>query len=258
MWRDQSGKASALPEGSGFVDCAEEQSTPYIPGEWVANEGAMTEYRCEAATVEGFVQQLAVNYVGNGYFFYVTGVIPEHKDPKAVDRKLILKYRIGISKWARMRRKAQGTANVQYLRHGRFYVLVATHGRHPFFRRESDGGEGDQVKDLRRVPIKFASYSIGYRGGHPHVGIERGTYLDLKSYLLDLALRRPKATLEREFWNLPFEPYAPVRRQLVTMFKGVNERRSVAGLEPLEISCLRLRRRICRPFDLASDEREAA
>jgi hypothetical protein len=210
----------------------------------------MADYRCEAPTVEGFVQQLAVNYVGNGYFFYVTGVIPAHKDPRAVDRKLIAKYRIGISKWARMRRKAQGIANMQYIRHGRFYVLMATHGKHPFFLPEDQGGEGDQVKDLRRAPIKFASYSIGYRGGHTHVAIERGTYLELKSYLLEIALRRPRAVLEREFWGLPFEAYAPVRRQFVTMFKAVNERRSVAGLDGLEISCLRLRRRIFRPFEV--------
>ena len=70
------------------------------------------------------------------------------------------------------------------------------------------------MKDIRRVPVKFGSYaiSIGYRGGHAHVGIERGTYLELKSYLLDLALLRPKAVLEGMFWSLPFEAYAPVRR----------------------------------------------
>ena len=28
-----------------------------------------------------------------------------------------------------------------------------------------------------------------------------------------------RPVLEREFWNLPFEAYAPVRRQFVTMFK---------------------------------------
>ena len=36
-------------------------------------------YRCEAASVEGFIQQLAVSYVAKGYWFYVTGRIPHHK-----------------------------------------------------------------------------------------------------------------------------------------------------------------------------------
>lgn len=31
----------------------------------------------EAISIEGFVQQLAVKLVANGYWFYVTGVVPE-------------------------------------------------------------------------------------------------------------------------------------------------------------------------------------
>ena len=56
------------------------------------------EYRCEATSVAGFVQQLAVAYVGRGYFFYIVGEIPERKDPHAVDEKLIAKYGLGDRK----------------------------------------------------------------------------------------------------------------------------------------------------------------
>ena len=42
----------------------------------------------KTTSVEGFVQQLAVAYVQHGYRFYVTGQIPEDKDPEQVDRKL--------------------------------------------------------------------------------------------------------------------------------------------------------------------------
>ena len=45
----------------------------------------MEGYRCEATTLEGFVQQLAVGYVSRGYWFYVTGFIPAGKDPHDVD-----------------------------------------------------------------------------------------------------------------------------------------------------------------------------
>jgi hypothetical protein len=38
-------------------------------------------YRCEATSVAGFVQQLAVAYVRNGYWFYVQGTIPKRKSP---------------------------------------------------------------------------------------------------------------------------------------------------------------------------------
>ena len=118
------------------------------------------EYRCVATSVEGFVQQLAVAYVTHGYWFYVAGEIPEGKDPAAVDRKIVERYGIAISKWARARRKRQVLANLQYLRYERTFVLVATKGRHDFFERESGS-----VRDIRRVPIKFAGYSIGWRTG---------------------------------------------------------------------------------------------
>lgn len=41
-------------------------------------------YRFEASTIEGFVQQVAVQYFGRGYWFYVSGIVPEGKDPQAV------------------------------------------------------------------------------------------------------------------------------------------------------------------------------
>ena len=40
-------------------------------------------YRCVAASVAGFVQQLAVAYVANGYWFYVTGRVPDGRQPAA-------------------------------------------------------------------------------------------------------------------------------------------------------------------------------
>src|SRR5208337_4535619 len=93
----------------------------------------MSNYHCEATTVEGFIQQLAVCYVGRGYWFYVTGFIPPDKDPRAVDEKLIGRYDIDISKWSRARRKQTGQASVQYLRFRQFFVLLATLGKHRFF-----------------------------------------------------------------------------------------------------------------------------
>jgi hypothetical protein len=84
-----------------------------------SGETAMA-YRYEAKSIDGFVQQLAVSYVANGYFFFVTGVIPEGKNQRHVDEKLIAKYGIDVSKFTRARRKAHGQANVQYLRFGRF------------------------------------------------------------------------------------------------------------------------------------------
>ncbi|MBK8915402.1 MAG: hypothetical protein IPM64_12530 [Phycisphaerales bacterium] len=146
------------------------------------------EYRCVATSVEGFVQQLAVSYITHGYWFYVTGTIPDGKDPAAVDAKLIARYGIAISKWARCRRKKQGLANMQYLRHERFFVLLATKGRHEFFERERAS-----VLDVRRKSIKFAGYCIGCRKGRDgrwHVTVRlAGQILGyLKAQVRDLVL----------------------------------------------------------------------
>src|SRR5262245_46589261 len=117
-------------------------------------------YRSEAASVEGFVQQIACCYLRHGYWWYVAGKIPHDKDPTRVDRKLIEKYCIDVSESTRARRKQLGRANLQYLRLKRFFVLIATKGVHPFFVEEALG-----IRDIRYCPLKIGGYSISYRRG---------------------------------------------------------------------------------------------
>jgi hypothetical protein len=199
-------------------------------------------YRYVATSVGGFVQQLAVAYVARRYHFYSAAFVPDGKDPLAVDAKLLARYRIDVSKWERMRRKREGLANVQYLRFDRFFVLVATEGAHRFF-------EDEPYRDFRRRPLYFAGYSISCRGGHPHVRLSLGQYALLKAWLLELAPRRSCAAMCRAFASLDVEAYAPVRRQLLNLHRKVNEARNAAGLEPVPMSCLPLRRRVLRPFE---------
>src|SRR5512135_1037454 len=115
----------------------------------------MCGYHCEATSLGGFIQQLAVCYVGRGYRFYTTGLIPERKDPRAVDKKLIERYHIDISKSERSRRKLAGIANVHYIRFGWFWVLIATKGKHRFY--EDEAGS---IRDCGRVSIKLGGYAI--------------------------------------------------------------------------------------------------
>jgi hypothetical protein len=204
----------------------------------------MEDYRCEATSLEGFVQQLAVGYVSRGYWFYVTGFIPAGKDPQAVDRKLITRYGLDISKWARARRKQTGSASVQYLRFRRYFVLLATYGRHRFFDEE-----GAKIRDVRRLPIRVGGYAVSHRGGRPHVRIDRAEYLRIKSHFTEVARRRSAERIRAELVALPFEPYAPVRRQYFGILRHVNRLRQEAGLAPVAASALRLKRRIYRPFE---------
>src|SRR5262245_20265916 len=183
---------------------------------WTRRDGhairtAVNGYRCHASSVEGFVQQLACSYLRHGYWFYVTGKVPEWKDPCAVDEKLMAKYDIAISESTRRRRKKLGYANLQYLRYDRLFVILATAGKHRF--REIESGA---VRDIRRVPIRFHGYSVSYRPGgrtrkveqdprwHAHVEIERERYKELRDYLLDLAVHRNATELALEFYRLPF------------------------------------------------------
>lgn len=202
------------------------------------------QYRCEATSVAGFVQQLAVAYVGHGYWFYVTGEIPERKDPSAVDQKLITKYGLAIGKTARARRKAAGFANVQYIRYRRFFVLLSTPGRHDFFEEERQF-----IRDVRETPIKIGGYSISYRAGHPHVRIEDSRYRALKAYFEDISIHRTKEWLEQELRRVSYEPYAPVRSQLHGILRAVNRRRSLAQYELVSTSCVRMRRHVVKPFE---------
>jgi hypothetical protein len=183
--------------------------------------------------------------------------VPSWKDPATVDAKLIAKYGIAISESTRQRRKKLGMANLQYLRHDRTFVILATEGRHHFF-----GDESGAIRDIRRVPIKFHGYSISYRPGgrtrsgekdarwHAHVAIDRERYKEIRAQLLHLAVHRSPQRLALAFYRLPFEPYAPIRRQFLNLLRAVNRVRKTAGFELLPTAILPLRRRVVRPFEL--------
>ena len=201
-------------------------------------------YRAETTSIGGFIQQLAVACVSKGYFFYVAGSIPRDKDARVIDQKLIDRYGIDISKWARARRKQAGHANLRYLRFQRFFVLLATHGQHPFFEAEAAC-----IKDIRRTPIKFAGYSVSYRAGHSHVRIEQEEYKQLKAYFVELAPHRSVDSMERELSQVNFESYAPVRRQLLCILRAVNDARRLAGFTLVSSPVFRFKRHVYRPFE---------
>jgi hypothetical protein len=119
------------------------------------------EYRCQAASALGFIQILACNYLPHGYWFYVTGQVPGGKDPQTVDQKILAKYGITLSRQQRARRKLAGQANLHYVRYDDFFVILATPGRHPFFAEE-----GALLRDIRKVPLQFAGYSICVKRGN--------------------------------------------------------------------------------------------
>jgi hypothetical protein len=197
-----------------------------------------------ATSIEGFVQQVAVSYLKNHYWFYVTGAIRQGRDPGEVDRQIIERYGIALSKWGRFRRRQKGSASLQYIRFEDTFLIMATDGKHAFLEREKEA-----IRDAREVPIKFAGYSIGYSGGHAYVRIERKQFEVIKSFFCEVAAKRPARQLRAELRKLPFEPYKAVGMQLRGLLMDVNRTRARAGLRPLPRNSVRRWRRSVRPFD---------
>jgi len=213
-------------------------------------------YLCEASSLEGFVQQL-VCYLTSGYRWFVTGEIPPQKDPWSVDERIVFKYGIDLSKSQRARRKQRGEANLQYLRWRSFFVLVASCpiGGHIFFDEERGA-----IRDIRKQPVRVGGYAISMRrdgsewregreSWRAHVRIDRDRFLETRAFFTEFAVGWPRERLESALHELPFVPYAPVRRQLLGILRDVNAIRGQRGLAPARTSCLVLRRRVVKPFE---------
>lgn len=211
-------------------------------------------YRCVAGSLEGFVQQIATAYIPHGYWFYVQGWIPDCKHAEKVDAKLVERYGVAISKWARARRKRAGQACMQYIRYENTFLLLATAGQHAFFELERGA-----IRDVRHTPIKIDGYSVSARRGpdtrlHTHVRIDSKVSLELKEKFRYLAEHGSPGQLAREFYYLRFEPYAPIRRQYLSLLRMVNQIRASTNRSEIPSAVLPLRRRIVQPFAMRDTE----
>lgn len=223
------------------------------------------KYRVEATSIQGFIQQIACSYLRHGYWFYVRGFIPLDKDPSIIDAKLLTKYKIDVSESTRARRKKSGRANLQLIRHQHVFVILATKGIHQFYEEEANA-----IQDIRRRPLQYAGYSVSYKPGgrkkdgsrddkwHAHVAMTRDLYLNLKATFTERARVESVAKLALAFYELPIAPYAPVRRQLLTIHREVNRIRKLAGKQTVPIDVLPLRRRVVRPFEHRREKNTSA
>ena len=140
---------------------------------------------------------------------------------------------------------------MQYIRHGNWFVLSTTEGRHAFKQQERN-----QIRDCRRPPIRFEGYSISYRrspitpkgGGEPKrhacVRIDGPTYKQLPR---SSATSEPQNTGTR-LCLYALCRYTPVRRQLLNILRAINNTRSKQGFDELKPRALKLRRAVVQPF----------
>lgn len=220
------------------------------------------EYKYEVTSLVGYLQRVATHLLPKGYYFFVQGVVPEGKDPTHLDAKLLAKYDVAKTEGARRWRKSQGLGNVQYVRFARSWMLLATHGDHAI--RE---GEGTNLKDVRRVPIRIGDYSVYVTRGNyikkrlsedpptpdgrwrVRVLIAREPYRELCAYFLSIACHRRTEALADELFALPHVPYAPVRKQLLKLLRLINAKRQGAGYAKIPVTCLRFKRQIVKAFE---------
>jgi hypothetical protein len=217
------------------------------------------KYQYEVKSVRAFVQRVACEVANRGYVFYVTGHIPVGRAPEDTDQKLLAAYGLSLSKFQRYRRKTRGIASVQYVRHRRFFVMLATPGQNLWFEREEWPRElrlkrGSRINDLREEPLRYAGYQIGLRRssntGRDHVAvrIQKDEFFGLKAYFLDIACKRSVENLRWEYSNLPFEPYRGVKKQYGEIARAVNVKRKTQGLAPVPLSSLPSRRKVFPTF----------
>lgn len=78
--------------------------------------------------------------------------------------------------------------------------------------------------------------------------ISRPKMSELRAYFDEIATRRSADALLHELDALPFARYAPVRSQMLSIWRQINKKRKSAGLSPLAPE-LRLRRLPVKPFE---------
>ena len=215
---------------------------------WKSSRNRLPSFECcmskpqqiEFTNQHDLVQYLAASVICRGYWFYVSGHVPDGKDAAAVDAKLIAKYRANLPSSTRWRRKKDGIANVRYLRFGRRFFLFTTKGNHSFFE-----SEGASIRDIRETPLRVGGYSVSLRRDgrdqttrRVHVRIADKPYRELLASCEHRATRQNADRLAAGLYELPYRGYAPVRSQICRVLRSVNSRRRRAGLAPLPKTCL--------------------
>jgi len=211
-------------------------------------------YLCEATSMEGLIQQVALSYLRHGYWWYVTGIAPERKEPAEIDHNILIKYDIRKDWRFVAHNKSRGLANLQYIRHGRFYIIMATKGFHEFKDREAK-----RIRDARKYPIliprftpspgetpskkyrrkaaTFDSYAVSYRRGgylkktpEEKVAYRQATEEWKRQALLGKRLPKPAKGTPDLKWHSCVELERHTRLRVRSYFMEMATRRSSQNL----------------------------
>jgi hypothetical protein len=186
--------------------------------------------RYVAERLGSFLGKIAYNYARYGYHWYAVREIPEGKDLGEVDRKILTAYGVTYQHMRRKRRRAEGWANVAYVRYGRWFILLGTTGRHESFTRICR-------KHLLEEPLYFGGYIVALHDGEVTVLVSPRRWKRIRELAHRIALHNEAKVFH--FFHTwldgkaaPFS-FPGVMKQKTTLLAEVNTRRRVAGLTPI-------------------------
>ena len=159
-----------------------------------------------------YLLQQLVFLIGKGYYKYHCGFIPEGKEYKAVniDKKIINKYNINLSKDQRYRRKKKKLSNFYYLRWKNQFFILQTDGEldveidDEFFDIRIKQKESNRLSVVVSENMKF-NLSMRYKEKSKYsvtVSFSNETYKDLKAEIEELIQHKQTKKLENLFENL--------------------------------------------------------
>ena len=181
----------------------------------------------EATNFGEFLRKIAIDYVRYGYFFYSVGIVPQRKDSKIFDEKILKKYEISFHRTTRARRKKEGIAVFAYVRFGYKMVLLSTEGDHPAF-------ETWDYQDCRKNPIYISGYTIGIKNQKVNVQMSEKRVRALKKLLSSIALHN-ESKLTDFFKRMNRIFFPGIIRQEYKLLTMVNKKRKSAGLPRIRI-----------------------
>ncbi len=116
-----------------------------------------------------------------------------------MDQNIVSKYEIDLPRREQAYRKQQGLAAVRYLRHERFFVILATQGRHAF-----KAGHANQLRDIRKDRLLYGGYSVRYaQAGFKRGSIPRWLNATPSGEATSESNSRPTGNCRPSSWNWP-------------------------------------------------------
>ena len=161
-----------------------------------------------------YLLQQVVYMVGRGYYNYHVGTIPTDKVAKAnkIDKKIIEKYKIDLSKDQRARRKKKKLANFYYLRWENQFIILYTDGQLDVTLDDTFYDVRLKQKEVNKLKIKVSEYmefNVVMQNKKDNKGkrsvtvcMSNDSYKELRANIDDIISHRQIKRLEQLFKNL--------------------------------------------------------